>query len=55
MTDDIINIIMTDDNKNKRLNKTEKDMITNGKSHIKIELKTKKCGRKIFLVEPEKK
>lgn len=45
---------MTDDNKNKKLSKIEKDMITNGKSHIRIELKTKKCGRKIFLVEPEK-
>ena len=39
----------------KKLSKTEKDMITNGKSHIRIELKTKKCGRKIFIVEPENK
>ena len=42
-------------NDSKKLSNTEKDMITNGKSHIRIELKTKKCGRKISVVEPEKK
>lgn len=46
---------MTDEDKSKKLGKIEKDMIINGKSHIRIELKTKKCGRKIFVVKPENK
>ncbi len=39
----------------KEISKKEKEMIDRGESHIRIELQTKKCGRKIFIVEPDKK